>query len=244
MLPHYYNQTHSCYELKTTGPCAPGHEFVINSLNEYDDVKAECKCKDKYSKYTDGYCYRTYTVGPCEDGNFLVDTNKCMKNPCNKGFLYFPNEQTCYRIGSPGPCSTNQVVVFDFTTRPSIEGISFNGVCGCSGIINNLDQSCLEDDGDVKNINPCDSTTGMIEIKGECYKLYSQGPCQPGQWLEPKRPPGKFKSAKCQCKPGFTPYDNKQTTMGVSGCLAPSVGIARYLNGKNYKNYTFGFQRF
>ena len=73
----------------------------------------------------------------------------------------------------------NQVVVFDFTTRPSIDGISFNGVCGCAGIISNLDQTCMEDDGQPKSA--CDSAPGMVEMNGECYKLYSRGLCGPGQ---------------------------------------------------------------
>ena len=144
-----------------------------------DSVKAECRCKEGYVEYKDGYCYRQHTRGPCPEGNFITASSTCIKNPCDKGRLFFPREKTCYRLGSQGPCSLNQVVVFDFTTRPSIDGISFNGVCGCAGIISNLDQTCMEDDGQPKSA--CDSTPGMVEIKGECYKLYSRGPCGPGQ---------------------------------------------------------------
>lgn len=46
------------------------------------------------------------------------------------------------------------------------------------------------------------------------------------------------------CKPGYTPYDNNEHEFGVIGCHAPAVSIARFLNGKNHKNYKFGFQRF
>lgn len=170
-MPQYYNETNQCYELNTAGPCPLGHEFVIEALSE--DPKAICKCKEGYVEWKDGYCYRIYTKGPCDEGHFVVDSTTCLKNPCDKGRLYFPKESTCYRIGSQGPCSINKVVVFDFTTRPSIDGISYNGVCGCSGIISNLDQSCMEDDGEPKSA--CDSVPGMVELKGECYKLYTQG---------------------------------------------------------------------
>jgi hypothetical protein len=77
-----------------------GYEFVVKSLE--GEAKANCYCKEGYVEWKDGYCYRLYTRGPCEENNFITDSNKCMKNPCEKGRLYFPNEQTCYRIGSQG----------------------------------------------------------------------------------------------------------------------------------------------
>ena len=206
-------------------------------------MRAECKCKEGYVPWTDGYCYKLYTKGPCENGFFVEDSNKCMENPCDRGRLYFPQEKTCYRIGAQGPCSIHQVVIFDFTTRPSIDGISYNGICGCSGVIKSLDQTCGEDDSDMPK-SACEGTPEMVELNKQCYKLYTRGPCGPGQWLEPKKLPNRnVKSATCQCRPGFTPYD-KNTENGVTGCHAPSVGIARYLNSKNYKNYRFAFMRF
>lgn len=36
---------------------------------------------------------------------------------------------------------------------------------------------------------------------------------------------------------GYTKYENES---GISGCYAPSVGIARYLNGKHYSISMFG----
>lgn len=190
--------------------------------------------------WEDGYCYRLYTRGPCDDDHFITNSTTCLKNPCEKGRLYLPQEKTCYRIGTQGPCSLYQVVIFDFTTRPSIDGISYNGVCGCSGILSNLDQSCSE--SDVQK-SPCESTPGMIEIDRECYKLYTRGPCGPGQWLEPIKIPNS-KSAKCQCRPGYAPYEATAITSAVNGCQAPSVGIARYLNGKTNRTLKLDFQQF
>lgn len=119
----------------------------------------------------DGLCYRLYTKGSCDDGQVVSDTKTCIKNPCQKNFLFFPHEQTCYRIGSQGPCRPDQVVVFDFTVKVGLDGISYNGMCGCSGIIKNLDQSCLKDDDSPKTL--CDSP--LVEFKGGCYSLYSKG---------------------------------------------------------------------
>lgn len=35
----------------------------------------------------------------------------------------------------------------------------------------------------------------------------------------------------CTCRPGYTKYES---VGGITGCYAPSVGIARYLNGRNF----------
>lgn len=215
-----------------------GHVFIVaeNSVGGH----ASCQCKEGYSLWKDGYCYRMYTRGPCDEDEFLINATSCIPNPCGKGRLYFPEEKTCYRIGTQGPCNWQQVVVFDFTTRPSVDGISYNGVCGCTGIISNLDQQCSED---VTEENACESTSGMVELNGQCHKLYSRGPCGPGQWLEPRKIVSRIdrRGAHCQCRPGYTKYDSDD---GTVGCHAPSVGIARYLNGKHFKSYKFGFRRF
>lgn len=217
-----------------------GHIFQIDDNAGGKEVKASCQCKEGYVVWKNGYCYRMYTRGPCEDGEFLLNSTNCIKNPCGKGRLYFPEEKTCYRVGTQGPCNWQQVVVFDFTTRPSVEGISYNGVCGCTGIISNLDQQCSEDRTEE---SACESSTGMVELNGQCYKLYSRGPCGPGQWLERRKIVSRIdrRGAICQCRPGYTQYESDD---GIVGCYAPSVGIARYLNGKNYKMYKFGFRRF
>lgn len=170
-------------KLGTTGPCPAGHLFTVPD-NGIQNQHAMCQCKEGYTSWNDGQCYRLYTRGPCDAGEFIVNSTSCIKNPCGKGRLYFPNEKTCYRTGSQGPCNYKQVVVFDFTARPSIDGISYNGVCGCSGIITELDQKCKQED---ITENPCHSTPGMVEINGQCYKLYTRGPCGPGFWLEPRK---------------------------------------------------------
>lgn len=226
--------TNQCYEIGTSGPCPNyGYEYKIIA----DDQHASCKCKKNYVMMDDGLCYRLYTKGPCESGQIVSDTNSCIVNPCKKNFLYFPLEQTCYRIGSQGPCNTEQVVVFDLTVKVGLDGISYNGMCGCSGIIKNLDQTCSTEDDAPKTL--CESP--LVEFKGGCFQLYSRGPCGIGQWLEPSKLHTSAKTVKCQCKPGHKPYDNVETEYGVSGCHSPSVLLARFLNGN--KTYKFGFQR-
>lgn len=215
----------------TTGPCPAGHLFQIPYHSNHNQY-AECQCKEGYTTWSDGQCYRLYTRGPCGAGEFLVNSTTCIRNPCGKGRLYFPGEKTCYRIGSQGPCDLSQVVVFDFTVRPSIDGVSYNGVCGCSGIIKSLDQKC-EDDEETEDHMSCHAQPGMVLINGDCFKLYTQGPCADGLWLEPikivKR--DDKRGAHCTCRPGYTKYES---TQGITGCYAPSVSIARYLNGKNF----------
>lgn len=221
-----------------------GHTFVLSETSLSSGrtpSRATCQCKEGYVPWSDGFCYRLYTRGPCGDGQFVINTTSCVDNPCGKGRLYFPEERTCYRIGTQGPCNWQQVVVFDFTVHPSLDGISYNGVCGCSGIITNLDQQCSnEDERSVEST--CASMPGMVEFNGNCFKLYSRGPCGPGQWLEPRKIVSRMdrRGVQCQCRPNYTKYESND---GVIGCYAPSVSIARYLNGVNRGPYTFGFRR-
>ncbi|XP_046807570.1 uncharacterized protein LOC111685867 isoform X1 [Lucilia cuprina] len=242
-LPHYHEEQQMCYELNSPGPCPPGHVFIVpenSSVNDNESYglifsRAKCQCKDGYVPWSDGLCYRLYTRGPCGPDEFLLNATTCTRNFCGKNRLYFPDQKQCYRIGSQGPCDLYQVVVFDFTARPSVDGISYNGMCGCAGVIKNLDQQCSTPEE--STTNTCESTPGMVELEGNCYKLYSRGPCGPGQWLEP------IKSltldtarsiqtkAKCVCRPGYTPAERaaNMTTAGVQQCNAPTVGLARYL---------------
>lgn len=235
-MPQYHNATNQCYELHSSGPCQNhGYEYVIDSK---DDKHATCRCKSGYIKMQDGLCHRLFTTGPCTEGNVVSEEGTCIANPCQKNFLYFPQEKTCYRIGSRGPCKPEQVVVFDFTVKVSLDGVSYNGRCGCAGIIKNLDQTCLREDEEPKSM--CESP--LVEFKGGCFKLYSRGPCGNGQWLEPtKQQHTTSRTVKCQCKPGYTAYDSVETEFGVSGCHGPTVMLARFLNGN--KTYKFGFQR-
>lgn len=221
--------------------------------------RGKCQCKDGYVPWPDGICYRLYTRGPCAADEFLLNATTCIRNFCGKNRLYFPEQNECYRIGSQGPCDLYQVVVFDFTSRPSVDGISYNGMCGCAGVIMNLDQQCSA--AEEITTNTCESTPGMVELEGNCYKLYSRGLCGPGQWLEPIKSVTNDAArsiqtkAKCVCRPGYTPAEkpNNMTTAGVQHCNAPIVGLARYLtqyslsqrqNSKfspNFSNINFQF---
>lgn len=230
----------STFILDTPGPCPPGHVFRIPDDIETDQEPstqivphAKCMCKEGYVPWTDGLCYRLYTRGPCEANEFLVNQTSCVRNFCGKNRLYFPAEDSCYRIGSQGPCSLHQVVVFDFTARPSIDGISYNGICGCAGVITNFDQQCSTSSDQEKNF--CEATPGMVEMSGQCHKLYTRGPCGAGQWLEPLKSQttndtalfGYASRAKCVCRPGYTPTERDHG--GTHSCSAPSVSLARYL---------------
>ncbi|XP_064544923.1 uncharacterized protein LOC135432954 isoform X1 [Drosophila montana] len=240
-LPHYHAPHQMCYELDTPGPCPPGHVFRIPDDSETDQGSdtlltlphAKCLCKEGYVPWSDGHCYRLYTRGPCAVNEFVVNETSCIRNFCGKNRLYFPAEDSCYRIGSQGPCSLHQVVVFDFTARPSVDGISYNGMCGCAGVITNLDQQCSASNDQEKSI--CEATPGMVEMNGQCHKLYSRGPCGAGQWLEPLKTQSTngtsllsyASKAKCVCRPGYTPAERMHG--GTHNCSAPSVSLARYL---------------
>jgi hypothetical protein len=97
----------------------------------------------------------------------------------------------------------------------------------------------MREEEDEKPKSICEAP--LVEFKGGCFKLYSRAVCGNGQWLEPVKN-HTTRSVKCQCKPGYVPYDNTETEYGVSGCHSPSVMLARFLNG-NKTNYKFGFQR-
>lgn len=233
-LPQYYKKTDQCFEIGSTGPCPNhGYEFTFDEKNQ----EARCKCKTGYVVMPDGLCYRLFTKGPCKNGDLVSDVNTCITNPCQKNFLFFPREKTCYRIGSQGPCRDEQVVVFDFAVKVGLDGISYNGMCGCSGIIKNLDQSCFKKEDSAETL----CAAPLVEFRGNCYELYSRGPCNVGQWLGPNKLQNNSKAIKCQCKPGYVPYDKAETEYGVSGCHGPSVLLARFLNGN--KTYKFGFQK-
>ncbi|XP_053953273.1 uncharacterized protein LOC128860064 isoform X1 [Anastrepha ludens] len=269
-LPHYSDEHQMCYELNSPGPCPPGHIFNLPdnftaAITATEIPRAQCQCKDGYVPWHDGLCYRLYTRGPCGPNEFLINATSCIRNFCGKSRLYFPDQNTCYRIGSQGPCSLHQVVVFDFTARPSVDGISYNGICGCSGVIWNLDQQCSNiDNGGTEEDNTCESTPGMVEINGNCYKLYTRGPCGPGQWLEPLKThttglqTQRFldTKAKCVCRPGYTLAEETKESdeselnlprARITRCNAPTVGLARYLNKQreNSKfNANFNFPNF
>ncbi|GAB0096278.1 uncharacterized protein DMENIID0001_117630 [Sergentomyia squamirostris] len=233
-LPQYHRESGQCFELGTTGPCPMGHVFQV----EEDGDRGRCQCREGSHLWVeDGFCYRAFTRGPCAEGEILMASNvSCVVNPCVKGELFFPMDSSCHRIGSQGPCKLHSVVVFDFTSRPSVDGVSYNGVCGCAGIVTSLSQSCSERE---PQASACRGTAGMGEVGGECHKLYTRGPCGPGEWLQPSREHGG--RATCECKPDYKRFE---TANGVRGCHAPSVGIAKYLNRRvQHRAHKFAFKQ-
>lgn len=202
---------------------------------------ARCQCKEDYVPWSDGLCYRLYTRGPCNSDEFVTNINTCEKNMCSRNELYFPNQQQCYQIGSRGPCNSNQVVVFDFTAQSSVDGISYNGLCGCSGIISSLDQQCSSETGQYK-MKTCESTPGMAEFEGKCYKLYTRGPCGQGQWLQPSLD-GLQPKWKCACRPGYTTTHNETMWLPSENVLQrhrcnalPTINLTRFLT-ESIKSY-------
>ncbi|CAH1187486.1 unnamed protein product, partial [Phyllotreta striolata] len=224
LLPNYHEPTRQCFELGTPGPCARGQHYVID-----DSKRAECACKPSHVRHRNTTaCYRLYTRGPCPEGRILLDADTCARQPCARGSLYFPDENRCHRVGARGPCSPDRVVAFDFEARPSVDGLSYNGVCACA----------LTDCEGVGEY--CDRLKGLVRYRGECHKMYTRGPCARGSWLVPKRngrdelfvDGTRERVGTCECIPGYarkSPSDGDAAT--VTSCLSPAVALAEYLNG-------------
>ncbi|XP_020277548.1 multiple epidermal growth factor-like domains protein 10 isoform X1 [Pseudomyrmex gracilis] len=247
-LPHYHESSGMCYQLGSVGPCPQGHHFVVTSdprSSQEDVVRARCVCKSGHVLYKDGVCYRLHTRGPCEDGHMLINSTTCVPVPCKRGRLYFPQEKTCYKIGTRGPCPNGQIVLYDYNVRPSLDGISYNGVCGCTNVLRDTGR-CVTDDSD-----DCESTPGMVMINRICYKLYTQGPCSAGEWLVAQRMPRSLSlwqdgeprkpKARCECRPGYkriVETSNEaadellesNSLISSNGCQPPAVSLAKFLN--------------
>lgn len=214
----------------TIGPCKQGHQF---QLENSETKRASCQCKDEHIFwYEDQKCYRPFTQGPCPVTHMIVNSTTCIPIPCSRGSLYFPNEKACYRVGTQGPCTQGQVVTFDFRTRPSLDGISYNGICACTGSYRE-NGKCLKGKRSTKS---CDA--GMGSYQNQCYKLYNQGPCKNGQWLVPQRQEklrlrgdDERNSARCECKPGYSRVSGSDENSFQ--CLPPAFSLANYLN-KNF----------
>lgn len=217
----------------TIGPCNTGEQFLLDSVQQ----KATCQCKSGYIRYEmNKNCYRPYTQGPCENGYILVNTTSCIVQPCTKGYLYYPKIRNCYRIGTQGPCKDGHVITFDFKTRPSVDGISFNGICHCTETGNK--NSCL-----INEQTKCNDRN-LILFNNQCYKLYSQEPCKPGAWLAVKRQSKPLVHTKteinigiCECMPGYKESIKIVNNNNETSCIAPTVVLAEFLN-KNYYLYS------
>ncbi|XP_011297071.1 uncharacterized protein [Fopius arisanus] len=240
-LPHFHRETEKCYPLGGSEPCLPGQHFAIPRFETPTDeeIHGKCECQPNYIEYKNGLCYRPYTRGPCPPGAMLLNSTTCVLIPCKRGRLYFARERGCYKIGSKGPCSAGQVVFFDYSVRPSIDGISYHGICGDAGT--------LELSEDQTDYNSCEKSLGMFLINGTCYKLYTQGPCGQGEWLVARRRPRinemwerekSINKVKCECRPGYIrTSDNYQSrdietnNLSSSGeCQPPAVRVAKFLN--------------
>lgn len=216
----------------STGPCSYGEEFQLDPSKK----KGTCACKKGYIRYnTNRRCYRPYTQGPCPAGQMLMNDTTCDIQPCKRGELYFPEEDSCYRVGTKGPCRGGQVVTFDFETRPSLDGISYNGICRCV-----KSKPCEQSDSKKYSCTRHD----QVLFKNKCYKLYTQGPCTKGAWLTPVRHRKEDiwteevdrRTGACDCMPGYTKTLRTIKERVVIECLSPSVILADYLN-KNYFSF-------
>ncbi|XP_019869110.2 uncharacterized protein LOC109597784 [Aethina tumida] len=224
-LPHYHEESEQCYELGSIGPCSSGEIFDLNQKTR----RGSCNCKPGYIRYQSDKCYRPYTQGPCPADHILLNTTTCIRQPCEKGHLYFPADNQCFRIGTRGPCAAGKIVTFDFNTRPSVDGVSYHGVCMCER------RDCRTD----SNQEMCDSTKGMVRYGNGCHKLYTQGPCPKGSWMVPKRRRGREglwsdgsneKDGICECAPGHTRVQKTVRNRNVTICVSPTVILANYLN--------------
>jgi hypothetical protein len=146
-------------------------------------------------------------------------------------------------------------VLFEDAVRPSVDGISYRGMCGCSRATDKSTQSQCHmtyDESEVSEME-CDSKGGMVKLNETCYLLYTKGPCSTDQWLVPVRQGkqlyeqgGRKKQLKaiCECRPG---YKLTKTTVGrdvktgsaiyIEQCQSPSVMLARFLNQNYYTHH-------
>jgi hypothetical protein len=179
----------------------------------------------------------------------LANSTSCVPVPCKRSRLYFPRERTCYKIGTRGPCSNGQIVLYDYSARPSIDGISYNGVCGCTSA-SKASGRCSE--GGVPSGlaapapnslhgDECEDSPGMVLVNRTCYRLYTQGPCAQGEWLVARRMPKGLElwrdkrptsRARCECRPGYTKTNELENNslLNPGKCQPPAVGLAKFLN--------------
>jgi hypothetical protein len=175
--------------------------------------------------------------------------------PCQQGHLFFPEEASCYKIGTRGPCQQGEIVLFEDAVRPSVDGVSYRGMCGCSRASDEPTQNQCHTTSDESEVSEteCDSKGGMVKLNESCYLLYTKGPCSIGQWLVPVREGRhwyeqvgwkKQLKAKCECRPGYkliktTVSRDSETgsAIYIEQCQSPSVTLARFLNQNYYTQH-------
>ncbi|KAF7264723.1 hypothetical protein GWI33_022531 [Rhynchophorus ferrugineus] len=183
-LPHYHNETDMCFELGTAGPCSKGEIYTVLPQTN----TGGCVCKPGNLRYRSNQsCHRPFTKGPCDEGHILINDTHCIPQPCQRGELYFPDDATCYKIGSRGPCLPGRIISFDFDTRPSVDGVSYNAVCMCETkncYLENMD----EEEGEERPQDiVCDENKGLLRFGEDCYEAFTQGPCEDGTLLVPRK---------------------------------------------------------
>ncbi|KAA0185396.1 hypothetical protein HAZT_HAZT002222 [Hyalella azteca] len=151
---NYHRETDQCYPLDTQGPCPDGHTFSLPMSAK----EPMCTCLHGHLLHVGtGTCQRAYTRAVCRSGEFLIpDTaaaegvGKCARVPCsNTGQLYHPDTDSCYPVGSRGPCAEGKLWVYE---RAS----SLRGRCHCD-----------------------EKLVGYWAPHNLCYPLGEEGPCPP-----------------------------------------------------------------
>lgn len=122
-------------------------------------------------------------------------------------------------------------MTFDFNTRPSVDGISYNGLCHCKTLSATSD-TCVMDEEE----KGCEGGSDVVRYGKRCFRLYSQGPCQDGAWIAVKRQTksghSSVKEGVCECMPGYKERRTSKDGESVE-CVSPAVILAEFLN-KNY----------
>jgi hypothetical protein len=142
--------------------------------------------------------------------------------------------------------------MFENAARPSVDGVSYRGMCGCSSSTDTFKCHTPHNESDVSE-QDCDSKAGMVRWNGTCHLLYTKGPCSIGQWLVPVREGrqwyeqnGLKKQLKaiCECRPGYKPVQiiarrdiETGSDIHAEQCQPPSVALARFLNQNYYAQH-------
>lgn len=214
--------TGRCHHAYTQGPCSVG-EFI--TPRKIQHLNGEV-VNDHRENLIDNL--PTYLIE--EDVSGLTSSiGHCSQLPCDRGELYFPERNACYRIGRRGPCPLGQLVMYE-----QFRGVSQRGACGCSP---DFTHNYWPPDGHCYQLytrGPCpplftfvyNSTSGQPQCvcdgrrgraiyggSGQCHELYRRGPCPPGQTLSRSMLGG---PVACSCRSGLV-YDSR-----MSRCRLPA----------------------
>lgn len=231
----------ACYRPYTRGPCAAGNMYSVNTTTTgmaVGCVDVPCTAGKLYFPGGKG-CHRVGTQGPCPAGQIVLfqDTVKTsIEGVSYLGMCGCANADTSAVTGS------------FYSSSPFIAGANDDRTLTCKpppAAARKLDggggglaiTAAGPKRADALPQDPCGHRRGVIAWSDlSCKQLYSQGPCEPGEWVVPDRGKGTrrgrgWKMGKCECRPGFTavsvPGDaNNATTV----CQPPTVTLAKFLN--------------